>query len=137
ATIKNWLAFAEEKLEEITFLAKALNGQVDQDVLQANKAAHAQRKASKLTHDIAVRARIAALTDADYTRGASYEERSKLQRERLNLPLFPTTTIGSFPQTPEVRKARAAHKRGELSDSDYDAFLAKQIDAAIAWQEEI
>ena len=74
---------------------------------------------------------------ADYRRTSDYAERARQQRAKLQLPMFPTTTIGSFPQTQDVRRARAQHKRGDLSDADYDAFLKQQIDEAIAMQEEI
>src|SRR5690606_6407655 len=70
-------------------------------------------------------------------RKSAFAERSRLQSERLGLPPFPTTTIGSFPQTTEVRRARAAHAKGELSYVDYEAFLKKETGAAIRWQEEI
>ena len=80
---------------------------------------------------------LAVIGDAMKQRRNSFAERSKQQHTRLGLPLFPTTTIGLFPQTPEVRKARAAHAKGELSYIDYEAFLKKETAAAIRWQEEI
>ncbi len=70
-------------------------------------------------------------------RHAGFEVRRRVQHDRLGLPAFPTTTIGSFPQTKEVRKARAAHLRGSLNDADYNAFLRKETEAAVRWQEEI
>lgn len=132
-----WLAFAEEKLAEIVFLARAADGNVDQAVLDANKSAMQQRAESTLIHDKAVTQRAAAVTAVDYDRAAPYAERAKQQSAKLKLPAFPTTTIGSFPQTKDVRKARAAHKKGRLSDAEYDQFIAQQIDAAVKMQEDM
>src|SRR3546814_20367372 len=70
-------------------------------------------------------------------RTSPFAERRRLQRQALDLPAFPTTTIGSFPQTDEVRKARASHAKGTLSNADYEAFLRRETEAAIRWQEEI
>ena len=84
----------------------------------------------------AVRERAAALTDADFARGA-YAERAAAQQERLNLPLLPTTTIGSFPQTPEIRRARAQWTKGELSDADYTALMRAEIERVVRLQEEL
>ncbi|GAB3673889.1 5-methyltetrahydropteroyltriglutamate--homocysteine S-methyltransferase [Salinisphaera aquimarina] len=135
--LMNWLAFAEEKLDEIVFLAHAVDGKVDKAMQQANQAAMEDRAHSTLIHDEAVKKRAAAVTEADYDRPAKYPERAKQQRAKLKLPAFPTTTIGSFPQTQDVRKARAAHKKGSMSDADYDAFIEKQIDDAVAMQEDM
>ncbi|HET7314483.1 5-methyltetrahydropteroyltriglutamate--homocysteine S-methyltransferase, partial [Salinisphaera sp.] len=137
ADLKNWLAFAEEKLAEIVCLAHAADGDIDPSVFRANARAMADRRDSKLIHDAFVGRRVAGLTADDYRRKSPYAERARQQQAKLNLPAFPTTTIGSFPQTQDVRKARAAHKKGKLSDADYDAFLREQIDAAIAMQEEM
>ncbi|MDA3922948.1 MAG: 5-methyltetrahydropteroyltriglutamate--homocysteine S-methyltransferase [Salinisphaera sp.] len=133
----NWLAFAEEKLDEIVFLANAMDNKIDKPMLAANSAAMADRAESARIHDEAVKQRAAAVTDADYKRFSSYPERAAKQRAKLNLPAFPTTTIGSFPQTAEVRKARAAHKRGDLSDADYEAFVEQQIADAVKMQEDM
>jgi len=133
----NWLAFAEEKLDEIVCLARAVDGKVDKAMLEANKAAMEDRAHSTLIHSEAVKKRAAAVTEADYDRAARYPERARLQSAKLKLPAFPTTTIGSFPQTQEVRKARAAHKKGAMSDADYDAFVEKQIDDAVKMQEDM
>lgn len=131
----NWLAFAEEKLDEIVFLAGAVDGKVDKDMLAANAAAMVDRANSTRIHDSAVKTRMADTSDADYRRFSAYPERAEKQQAKLDLPAFPTTTIGSFPQTAEVRKARAAHKRGDMSDADYDAFLEAQIAEAVEMQE--
>ncbi|MES1924420.1 5-methyltetrahydropteroyltriglutamate--homocysteine S-methyltransferase [Salinisphaera sp. T31B1] len=133
----NWLAFAEEKLDEIVFLAHAMDSRVDKEKLAANTAAMADRAQSVRIHDKTVQQRTAGVTDADYKRLSAYPERAARQHAKLELPVFPTTTIGSFPQTGEVRAARAAHKRGDLSDADYDAFLEAQIADAVKMQEDM
>ncbi|KEZ76394.1 5-methyltetrahydropteroyltriglutamate--homocysteine S-methyltransferase [Salinisphaera hydrothermalis] len=132
-----WLAFAEEKLDEIVALARAVDGEVDSALFEANAQAMTDRRESSLIHDDFVAKRVAGLTATDYQRNSVYAERARQQRAKLKLPMFPTTTIGSFPQTRDVRKARAAHKKGDLSDADYDAFLKQQIDEAIAMQEDM
>ena len=134
---KNWLAFAEEKLDEIVFLANAADGKVDKAMLAANQQAMADRADSARIHDAAVKRRAEAATDKDMQRGTPYAERAKKQHAKLNLPAYPTTTIGSFPQTQEVRKARAAHKKGKMSDADYDAFLEEKIAEAVKMQEDM
>src|SRR5699024_2598812 len=102
AALKDWLAFAEEKLAEISFLARAIDGDVDQAMLEANQKSLAARRESAIIHDQAVQKRIAGLTEKDYQRRSPYAERARKQHAKLGLPAFPTTTIGSFPQTKEV-----------------------------------
>ena len=131
----NWLAFAEEKLDEIVFLARAMDNDLDKEMLAANGAAMADRANSARIHDSAVKSRVSGVSEADYKRFSAYPERATKQQAKLDLPAFPTTTIGSFPQTAEVRKQRAAHKRGDLTDAQYDAFLEKQIAEAVQMQE--
>lgn len=135
--IKGWLAFADEKLTEISTLAGLLSGDGDAAALEANRASQRRRRESPRIHNPAVKARLAAVTPADSQRASVFPERQKLQREKLGLPLFPTTTIGSFPQTAEVRAARAKWKKGALSDADYDAFLKEETRKCVAWQDEI
>ncbi|AWN15735.1 5-methyltetrahydropteroyltriglutamate--homocysteine S-methyltransferase [Salinisphaera sp. LB1] len=135
--LADWLAFAEERLAEIVALARALDGDVDEALFEANARAMADRRNSTLIHDDFVAKRVAGLTPADYRRTSDYPERARQQQAKLKLPMFPTTTIGSFPQTQDVRRARAAHKKGDLSDADYDAFLKQQTDDAIAMQEDM
>ena len=84
-----------------------------------------------------MRERVAATTDADYDRAGSAEARRAAQRERLRLPPFPTTTIGSFPQTPEIRRARRRHNSGAIDDAQYEGFLEQEIAEVIRLQEEI
>ncbi|EQA96795.1 5-methyltetrahydropteroyltriglutamate--homocysteine methyltransferase [Sphingobium wenxiniae] len=137
--VKNWMAFAVQKIEELSVLAKALN-QGRSSVAAAladNARAVAGRRASPLVHDPRVRSRMEALT-ANWTRRVTpFAERIVQQRALLGLPPLPTTTIGSFPQTAEVRKARAAHGKGELDDASYTRFLREETERAVRWQEEI
>ncbi|MFT0892906.1 5-methyltetrahydropteroyltriglutamate--homocysteine S-methyltransferase [Pseudochelatococcus sp. G4_1912] len=137
--LKGWLAFAAQKLDELSILGRALSsgrGAVKEE-LAASQAAVDARKASPRIHNAAVAARLAAVKPEDARRAHAFSERRKAQNEALRLPVFPTTTIGSFPQTGEVRKARAAHTRGELDNAGYDAFLRRETANAIRWQEEI
>ena len=135
--LKNWLAFAKQKLAEVKLLSDALNGQIDEQAFEDNKHAIEVRKNSPLTSDQAVRARMASLTAADAKRNSPFEQRIDAQEEKLNLPLLPTTTIGSFPQTQEIRKTRAKFKKGEITRAEYDAFLENITKELISWQDEI
>jgi 5-methyltetrahydropteroyltriglutamate--homocysteine methyltransferase len=137
AELKNWLAFAKQKLDEVVLLAKAVSGEKNVAAFAANKAAMDVRRTSKRIHNDAVKARMKALTPAMSSRNTAFEQRIKKQAAHLGLPLLPTTTIGSFPQTQEVRQMRAQFKSGELSQEAYDAFLAKATEQAIRWQEDI
>ena len=131
--ILNHFAFAVEKLDEIRDLDAIRNGG-GAEALAANKELFATERVGE---NAELRARIAGLTDADYTRLPAFAEREEIQHKTLNLPPLPTTTIGSFPQTKEVRAKRLAFRKGELSAEDYDKFLAEQIDEWIKWQEEV
>lgn len=131
--ILSHFSFAVEKLEELRDLDAIRNGQ-GAEALVANKELFATERVDE---NAELRARIAGLTDADYTRLPVFAEREKIQHKTLNLPPLPTTTIGSFPQTEEVRAKRLAFRKGELSAEDYDKFLAEQIDDWIKWQEEV
>ncbi|MEW1896087.1 5-methyltetrahydropteroyltriglutamate--homocysteine S-methyltransferase [Streptomyces albidoflavus] len=135
--ILRWLAFARQKTAEIVTLAKGLaqgTGAVVAEIA-ANRAALASRADSPLTRDPAVRARTAAVTEADARRPQPYPERAVAQRERLRLPLLPTTTIGSFPQTGEVRAARADLRAGRIDAAGYEERIAAEIAEVIAFQE--
>jgi 5-methyltetrahydropteroyltriglutamate--homocysteine methyltransferase len=137
--LKQWLAFAVQKIEELDLLKQALNeGRAAvAEPLAASARAAAARKTSPRIHDRAVQARVAAITPAMRARGAAYADRARAQAEALGLPAFPTTTIGSFPQTAAVRHARAEHGRGHLDDTAYAAFLREETARAVAWQEEV
>lgn len=133
-----WLAFADQKVLEVVTLARGLDDgwdAIDAEVAEATRVLE-QRAAAPGVVRPEVRARTAALTDADRAR-EPYLEREAAQTERLHLPPLPTTTIGSFPQTTEIRKARAANARGELSDADYEARMREEIASVIALQEEL
>jgi 5-methyltetrahydropteroyltriglutamate--homocysteine methyltransferase len=139
ADLKGWLAFSVQKMRELATLGESLaKGRASvQDALAASAQATAARKRSPKVHDAAVAARIAGITPDMTNRRSGFAARAKVQREHFNLPPFPTTTIGSFPQTAEVRKARAAHANGAMSDADYEKFLQDETVRAIRWQEEI
>ncbi|MBB6012001.1 5-methyltetrahydropteroyltriglutamate--homocysteine methyltransferase [Aquamicrobium lusatiense] len=139
AELKSWLAFATQKLDELVVLGHAVSeGRAGvADALQASADAITSRRKSPRVHDRKVGDRLAAVTGAMERRKSTFAERREKQSGKLDLPKFPTTTIGSFPQTAEVRKARAAHVRGELSAADYEAFLRRETETAIRWQEEI
>ncbi len=137
--IKNWLAFAKQKLDELTAVKKALSGQ-EKEVsayLKENERAMESRSKSRRIHVSAVKDRLAKVGRKDMDRKNPYGVRQKIQRDKLKLPSFPTTTIGSFPQTPDVRKARADFKSGTLSKKEYDAFLKHKIDDVIHRQTDI
>jgi 5-methyltetrahydropteroyltriglutamate--homocysteine methyltransferase len=137
--VKQWLAFAVQKIGELAVLARALNQGAASvaDELGAARAAVQARRTSPLIHDPAVEARMADAGPEMAKRASPFAERTVAQQARLGLPSFPTTTIGSFPQTPEVRKARAAHVRGEIDDAAYDDFLRAETAVTVAWQEQI
>ena len=133
-----WLAFADQKVLEVVTLARGLDegwDAIDAEVTEATRVLE-QRAAAPGVVRPEVRARTAALTDADRTR-EPYLEREAAQTGRLHLPPLPTTTIGSFPQTTEIRKARAANARCELSDADYQARMREEIASVITLQEEL
>ncbi|HTT79771.1 MAG TPA: 5-methyltetrahydropteroyltriglutamate--homocysteine S-methyltransferase [Stellaceae bacterium] len=137
--IKGWLAFAIQKLYELDVLRRAVDRgrSAVSAALAASKEAAASRRTSPRIHDAAIRAKIAAVTPQMSRRRSSFALRRRLQHERLALPPLPTTTIGSFPQTTDIRRARAAHAKGTLSDADYTAYLRSETEAAVRWQEEI
>jgi 5-methyltetrahydropteroyltriglutamate--homocysteine methyltransferase len=136
--IKQWLAFAKQKVQEVSTLRKLATGDASaQILLEENSAAVDSRRTSPLIHKPEVKARVAAITDRDARRQHGFSERRERQRETLRLPLFPTTTIGSFPQTPEIRGIRARLKKGELTVREYDALIQKETEEAIRWQESV
>lgn len=133
----SWLAFADQKVGQVVTLARGIrDGRAAiADELDDATAAWADRAAAPGVRDGAVRARTARLVDGDARRDdPSVRERAQ---ETLNLPVLPTTTIGSFPQTGEIRRARAQHGRGELSTSEYEGFLRAEISRVITLQEEL
>ncbi|MDB5737604.1 MAG: 5-methyltetrahydropteroyltriglutamate--homocysteine S-methyltransferase [Sphingomonas bacterium] len=137
--IKAWLAFATQKLDELALLGTALNDGRNAVAypLAANREAIAARHASPLVRDPVVRDRLAGIDESWSMRAVPFAARIARQQALLALPPLPTTTIGSFPQTADVRKARAAHGRGELDDAAYEIFLKEETERAVRWQEEI
>ncbi|WP_329012498.1 5-methyltetrahydropteroyltriglutamate--homocysteine S-methyltransferase [Streptomyces sp. NBC_00690] len=135
--IVRWLAFARQKTTEIVTLAKGLAQGTDAITaeLAANRADLASRTNSALTHSPAVRARTAAITDTDGRRSQPYAERTIAQRAHLQLPLLPTTTIGSFPQTNELRTARADLRAGRIDTAGYEERIKDEIRDVLAFQE--
>ncbi|MFE0045314.1 5-methyltetrahydropteroyltriglutamate--homocysteine S-methyltransferase [Streptomyces albireticuli] len=135
--IARWLAFARQKTAEIVTLARGLakgTGAIAAE-LAANRADLASRAGSALTHDPVVRARTTAVTDADARRPQPYAERAAAQRARLGLPLLPTTTIGSFPQTGELRAARAGLRAGRIDTAAYERRIEDEIREVVSFQE--
>lgn len=139
AEIKNWLAFAEEKLQELTIIHGALNEGRNKfsRELAENEAALESRRTSLRVHNPEVKRAVAALDENAEKRQSSYVERALQQKERFNLPLYPTTTIGSFPQTAEIRSVRAKYKRGELDTAEYQNAMEKEIAYAVEIQKEL
>lgn len=137
--LRQWLAFAVQKVDELNQLKRALNdGRAPvAKALASSCEAVANRRTSERIHDPAVRARAAAVTPEVRQRQSSYAERARIQADVLKLPSFPTTTIGSFPQTAEVRHARAEYNRGHLDNGAYQQFLRQETERAIRWQEEV
>jgi 5-methyltetrahydropteroyltriglutamate--homocysteine methyltransferase len=139
ADLRSWLAFATQKFGELATLGRGLaegKAAVSVEVDVASRAIAARASSPKVI-DPLVRGRLAGVDAAMKQRKSAFATRRTVQAEAIKLPLFPTTTIGSFPQTPEVRKARAAHAKGTLSYVEYEAFLRKETEATIRWQEEI
>ncbi|MGA8231144.1 MAG: 5-methyltetrahydropteroyltriglutamate--homocysteine S-methyltransferase [Candidatus Acidiferrales bacterium] len=137
--LRGWFAFAKQKLEEVALLEVALQEgpEAIQDTLNANKALMQERRKSPRIHDPAVKRRVAEITPEMTRRSNPYAQRRAVQEEKLHLPQFPTTTIGSFPQTKEVRTARAEFKSGARDAESYGDFLRRETEKAVHFQEEI
>ncbi|EON99381.1 putative 5-methyltetrahydropteroyltriglutamate-homocysteine s-methyltransferase protein [Phaeoacremonium minimum UCRPA7] len=137
--IADWFSFASEKAVEIAVIAKAVTeGPASvREALEANaKSAHARATSSR-TNDPKVKERQSKVTDADYKRKSEFPERISQQQKKLNLPLFPTTTIGSFPQTKEIRLSRNKLTKGEITAEQYDKFIEQEIESNVKIQEEL
>jgi len=138
--LKGWLAFAVQKCAEVATLARAINEPTNEDVvveLARSRAVQAARQHSPRIHKPQVQARLNAIQPQDSQRTSVFAARIEQQRARLDLPAFPTTTIGSFPQTPAIRLARQAYKQGRLSLGDYTGAMQAEIRHAVAVQEQI
>ncbi|KKB76379.1 5-methyltetrahydropteroyltriglutamate--homocysteine methyltransferase [Devosia limi DSM 17137] len=137
--LKSWLAFATQKLEEVVALTTAIQqGRAAvAEAFAASAAAVLSRRTSPRTSNPAVRARLAAVTPADLSRVSPFSTRRERQKQKFALPAFPTTTIGSFPQTSAVREARAAFRRGEIGAIAYEDFLKTETEKTVRVQEAI
>ena len=136
--LKSWLAFADQKIGQVATLATGLldGHEAIQADLTAASDALADRQAAPGVRDAAVRARAAALTTADFSRGV-YADRLTAQDEALGLPFLPTTTIGSFPQTGDIRRARAQLAKGVITEAEYLGLMQAEIKRVVDLQEEI
>ena len=138
--IKDWFAFARQKVNEIALLGRASSGDVsseDKQLLDENKASIKRRRDFESQSNDAVRQRVANITPEMLKRKSPFPQRREAQRTKINLPKFPTTTIGSFPQTKEIRVARQRFNKGEISQQEYDDFIAKEIRQVVEIQEKI
>ncbi len=133
--IKNWMAFAKQKLFEVNDLYKIFNGETT--LLETNRRAIESRRTSTLIHNKKVKERVSSVNKNHEKRISPFEVRQKKQKEKFKLPLFPTTTIGSFPQTNDIRKLRAKLRKGELTQEQYEKAIEDAIEDLIKWQEEI
>ncbi len=137
--LRSWMAFARQKVGEVVTLARGL-GEGREAIaaeLDANDRALEDRRISERTRNPAVRERVAALTDEDARRQSPFEVRREAQHARLHLPLFPTTTIGSYPQTAEIRQARASLRQGEIDEASYQRRIRSEVERVIGFQEEV
>ena len=138
--IKNWLSYGVEKLDEIALLCKIFFDDInalsieEKKALTQNREANISRQSSKRIHDKTVQQRVASITK--FERNGTYKERIKIQKELLNYKELATTTIGAFPQTPEIRQARREFKNGNLSNDAYTLEMKNYIDDCVAFQEE-
>ncbi|TXG74988.1 hypothetical protein ES332_1Z024900v1 [Gossypium tomentosum] len=135
--IKSWLAFAAQKVVEVNALAKALAGQKDEAFFSSNAAAQASRKSSPRVTNAAVQKAADALKGSDHRRATNVSARLDVQQKKLNLPILPTTTIGSFPQTVELRRVRREFKANKISEDDYVKAIKEEIKKVVNLQEEL
>ncbi|MFQ6650011.1 hypothetical protein Gotur_022349 [Gossypium turneri] len=135
--IKSWLAFAAQKVVEVNALAKALAGQKDEAFFSSNAAAQASRKSSPRVTNAAVQKAADALKGSDHRRATNVSARLDAQQKKLNLPILPTTTIGSFPQTVELRRVRREFKANKISEDDYIKAIKEEIKKVVNLQEEL
>jgi 5-methyltetrahydropteroyltriglutamate--homocysteine methyltransferase len=137
---KDWFSFAREKAQEVAILAKALSGSQDAAIssaVKANEESIAKRREFERTSNDAVRKRVAAITPEMLERKNPFAVRKEVQKKYISLPKFPTTTIGSFPQTKEIRAARAKFTKGEITEAQYEEFLKKEIESVVRFQETV
>ncbi|ETS78699.1 putative 5-methyltetrahydropteroyltriglutamate--homocysteine methyltransferase [Pestalotiopsis fici W106-1] len=139
AEIADWFAFASEKAVEIAIIAKAVTEgpAAVREALEANAKSVQARATSERTNDAAVKERQSKIQASDYNRKSEFPSRIAQQQKKLNLPLFPTTTIGSFPQTKEIRIQRAKFTKKEITEAQYDKFIEQEIDMNVKIQDEL
>ncbi|PMB71822.1 5-methyltetrahydropteroyltriglutamate--homocysteine methyltransferase [Beauveria bassiana] len=137
--VADWFSFASEKAVEIALIAKAVTeGPASvKEQLEANAKSMQARASSARTNNPQVKERQSKITPQDYSRKAEFPVRISEQEKKLNLPLFPTTTIGSFPQTKEIRQQRQRFTKGEITEAEYDKFIEKEIDDNVRIQKEL
>jgi 5-methyltetrahydropteroyltriglutamate--homocysteine methyltransferase len=135
--IRDWLAYSQQKVAELGILKRAINdGRASvADALAENARAMERRATSARIHDAEVGRRLEAVDESMLRRRSPFDQRQRIQSIALELPSFPTTTIGSFPQTREIRRRRAANRRGETDGSEYRSFMEEQIRRTVAFQE--
>ncbi|WCJ41564.1 5-methyltetrahydropteroyltriglutamate--homocysteine methyltransferase [Euphorbia peplus] len=135
--IKSWLAFAAQKVLEVNALAKALTGLRDEAFFSSNALAHASRRSSPRVTNQSVQQAAAALKGSDHRRSTNVSTRLDAQQKKLNLPMLPTTTIGSFPQTMDLRRVRREYKAKKVSEDDYVKAIKEEISKVVKIQEEL
>lgn len=137
--MKSWLSFAHQKLEEICIVSQTLTSGVTTPTLELEKNMQnmESRKSSPRIHKPKVKSRVLDIGESDLTRTNNFPVRKAAQQTVLSLPKFPTTTIGSFPQTPEIRKARADYRAARIDQGTYNDFLKEEIANALKFQEEV
>ncbi|KAL3715558.1 hypothetical protein ACJRO7_007313 [Eucalyptus globulus] len=135
--IKSWLAFASQKVVEVNALAKALAGQKDEAFFSANAAAQASRKSSPRVTNEAVQKAAAALRGSDHRRATTVSARLGAQQMKLNLPVIPTTVIGSFPQTEELKRVHSEYKDKKISEEEFVKAIKEEINKVVKLQEEL
>ncbi len=138
AEIRSWMAFALQKLEEIAILSRAGNGDdgIEKELAENQRILESRRSSTRI-HQATVKQRMATIDDSMLHLRSAYPERHRQQSESLSLPKFPTTTIGSFPQTPEVRRMRSAYRAGKIDPRTYEEFLQEETRRCILFQEEV
>ncbi|XP_049934374.1 5-methyltetrahydropteroyltriglutamate--homocysteine methyltransferase 2-like isoform X1 [Nymphaea colorata] len=137
AEIKSWLAFASQKILEVNFLSKALAGEKDEAFFAANRAAQVSRKSSIRVNNMSVKKAASALGSSDHHRATSVSSRLGIQQKSLNLPLLPTTTLGSFPQTLDLRRTRREYKANKISEDEYVEAIKEEISKVVKLQEDL
>ncbi|MBT6206663.1 MAG: 5-methyltetrahydropteroyltriglutamate--homocysteine S-methyltransferase, partial [Francisellaceae bacterium] len=137
--IKQWLAFSHQKIKELVALTTALNGRLERvkSVFNISRNALQSRRSSKIIHDQKVKERVSNLTNKMFTRDSVFAARKQLQIAKHNLPILPTTTIGSFPQTNDIRQTRRDFKKGAISENDYVKYMRAEIATVIKEQEDL